>query len=71
MNSDRLQGEWKQMKGLVKVSWRKLTYNDVDIINGRSDQLVKKLHETYGVGEAEAQRQVDEWLHSSGHIIIK
>jgi len=72
MNPDQLQGEWKQIKGLVKVRWGKLTDDDVDIINGQSDQLVGKIHERYGVAEAEAQRQVDEWMHSgSRNIIIK
>jgi len=33
MNSDQLQGKWKQMKGAVKERWGKLTDDDLDIIN--------------------------------------
>ena len=64
MNSDQLQGKWKQMKGTVKERWGKLTDDDVDIINGRSDQLVGKIQEQYGVAKEDAQRQVDDWLHT-------
>jgi uncharacterized protein YjbJ (UPF0337 family) len=61
MNSDQFQGKWKQMKGSVKERWGKLTDDDVDVINGQSEQLVGKIQEKYGIAKEEAQRQVDEW----------
>ena len=64
MNTDQLQGKWKQMKGSIKERWGKLTDDDVDIVNGRSDQLVGKIQEKYGIAKEEAQRQVDEWMRS-------
>ena len=64
MNSEQLQGKWKQMKGSVKEQWGKLTDDDVDIINGQSDQLVGKIQERYGIAKEEAQRQVDEWMRT-------
>ncbi|MFY9559351.1 MAG: CsbD family protein [Terriglobales bacterium] len=64
MNSDQLQGKWKQMKGSIKERWGKLTDDDFDIINGQSDQLVGKIQEKYGIAKEEAQRQVDEWMRS-------
>jgi len=64
MNTDQLQGKWKQMKGTVKERWGKLTDDDIDVINGRNDQLVGKIQEKYGIAKEEAQRQVDEWMRS-------
>jgi uncharacterized protein YjbJ (UPF0337 family) len=64
MNSDQLQGKWKQVKGTVKERWGKLTDDDVDVINGRSDQLVGKIQQQYGIAKEEAQRQVDDWLRA-------
>jgi uncharacterized protein YjbJ (UPF0337 family) len=64
MNSDQLQGKWKQVKGTVKERWGKLTDDDVNIINGQNDQLVGKIQERYGIAKEEAQRQVDEWMQS-------
>ncbi len=43
MNTDQLRGKWKQIKGTVKERWGKLTDDDVEVINGRSDQLVGKI----------------------------
>jgi len=61
MNSDQMQGKWKQMKGSVKERWGKLTDDDLDVIDGRSDQLVGKIQERYGIAREAAQKQVDEW----------
>ena len=64
MNSDQLQGKWKQMKGSMKERWGKLTDDDIDIINGQNDKLVGRIQETYGIAKEEAQRQVDDWMRS-------
>jgi uncharacterized protein YjbJ (UPF0337 family) len=61
MNSDQLQGKWKQMKGSVKERWGKLTDDDINVINGQSEQLVGKIQERYGIARDAAQKQVDEW----------
>jgi len=64
MNSDQLKGKWKQMKGSVKERWGKLTDDDLDVIDGQSDQLIGKIQERYGVARQEAQKQVNEWNSS-------
>ena len=61
MNSDQLQGKWKQIKGSVKERWGKLTDDDIDVINGKHDQLIGKIQERYGIARDAAQKQVDEW----------
>jgi uncharacterized protein YjbJ (UPF0337 family) len=61
VNSDQLQGKWKQVKGAVKEKWGKLTDDDIDVIDGKSDQLVGKIQERYGIARDVAQKQVDEW----------
>jgi uncharacterized protein YjbJ (UPF0337 family) len=61
MNSDQVSGKWKQMKGSVKERWGKLTDNDIDVIDVRSEQLVGTIQERYGIARDAAQKQVDEW----------
>jgi uncharacterized protein YjbJ (UPF0337 family) len=39
MDWNRVEGNWKQVKGKVKEQWGKLTDDDLDVINGRQDQL--------------------------------
>jgi uncharacterized protein YjbJ (UPF0337 family) len=54
MNTDQLQGKWKQIKGSAKERWGKLTDDDIDIINGQREQLVGKVQERYGLAKEEA-----------------
>ena len=43
MNWDRVEGNWKQIKGNVKTKWGKLTDDDLTAINGKREQLEGKL----------------------------
>jgi uncharacterized protein YjbJ (UPF0337 family) len=61
MNWDRIEGNWKQIKGKVKEQWGELTDDDIDRIAGKRDQLSGRLQETYGIGKDEADAQIDRW----------
>ena len=61
MNWDRIEGNWKQLKGKVKAQWGDLTDDDLDVVAGRREQLAGKLQERYGVAVEEAERQVVAW----------
>ena len=62
MNKDQMEGKWKQWKGAAKEKWGKLTNDDLDVIAGRREQLVGKLHERYGIAQEEAQKQAEAWM---------
>jgi uncharacterized protein YjbJ (UPF0337 family) len=62
MNWDQVAGNWKQFQGKVKENWGKLTDDDVNVIEGRRDQLVGKVQERYGIAREEAERQVADFL---------
>jgi len=61
MNWDRIEGNWKQLKGKVKEQWGKLSDDDFDVIAGRREQLAGKIQERYGLARDEAERQVSDW----------
>ena len=61
MNWDRIQGDWKQLKGNIKVRWGKLTDDELDVIAGKRDVLAGKIQEAYGISKEEAEKQVNEW----------
>jgi uncharacterized protein YjbJ (UPF0337 family) len=61
MNWDRIEGEWKQIKGSVKEQWGKLTDDDLDVAAGKRDQLVGKVQNRYGIAKDEAEKQIDAW----------
>jgi uncharacterized protein YjbJ (UPF0337 family) len=61
MNEDTLKGQWTQLKGKAREKWGKLTNDDLDLIQGRAQQLVGRIQERYGLAREEAERQVKEW----------
>ena len=64
MDSNRIEGDWKQLSGQAKTKWGKLTDDHLTQVNGQTEQLVGKIQEAYGIGKDEAQRQVREWTAS-------
>lgn len=58
MNQDRIEGNWKQVKGKVKEQWGKLTDDDLDVIAGKRDQLMGRIQERHGIAKDEAEQQV-------------
>src|SRR4051794_33815551 len=48
MDWNRVEGNWKEVKGKVKEKWAKLTDDDLTEINGRRDQLEGRLQARYG-----------------------
>ena len=64
MNWDRIEGQWKQLKGKVITQWGKLTDDDLDVIAGKREELAGRIQERYGVTREEAQKQVEKWQSS-------
>jgi len=61
MDWNRVEGNWKQLKGKVKEQWGKLTDDDLDVIAGKRDQLEGKIQERYGIAKDKARTDVDDW----------
>lgn len=61
MNWDRVEGNWKQLKGKVVEQWGELTDDDMDVIAGKREQLAGRLQERYGITRDEAEKQVSRW----------
>lgn len=61
MNWDRIEGNWKQLKGSAKERWGKLTDDQLDVIAGKRDNLAGRIQETYGLSKDEAEKQLDDW----------
>jgi uncharacterized protein YjbJ (UPF0337 family) len=66
MDWNRVEGNWKQVKGKVKEKWGKLTEDDLDVINGRREQLEGKIQERYRYGFAKDQtkKDIDDWANA-------
>ena len=62
MNTDILEGNWKQLKGHIKEMWGQLTDDEVDKIEGRCDRLAGILQERYGYTRQEAEKSINDFL---------
>jgi uncharacterized protein YjbJ (UPF0337 family) len=56
-NQDILEGKWKQMYGPVKEWWGKLTDNDLDMAEGKSEKIIGILMEKYGYARGQAEQE--------------
>jgi uncharacterized protein YjbJ (UPF0337 family) len=61
MNSDQIEGTWKQLKGKIKERWGQLTDDQLDIVSGNWDRLTGLIQTQYGEAREEAERQVKEF----------
>lgn len=65
MNWDRIEGNWKQLKGKAVEQWGELTDDDLEVVAGRREQLTGKIQERYGIAKDEAEKQVSAWERSA------
>lgn len=69
MNWDQIKGEWKDVKGKVRVNWAKLTDDDLARIRGNREQLEAAIQKRYGLAKEDARKQVDAWAQKLKHLI--
>ena len=65
MDWDRLEGDWKQLRGKAKERWGKLTDDDLTTISGRRAQLEGKIQERYGYAKGQARKEIEDWYRST------
>lgn len=64
MDWDRIEGNWKQLNGVIQEKWGKLTNDHLHVIAGRRDQLAGKIQEMYGINKEEASKQIKAFADS-------
>jgi len=60
---DILFGKWHELKGQVRQQWGKLTDDDVLQLSGKTEELAGVLQQRYGYGKAQAETEINNWLH--------
>ena len=66
MNSDVFKGQWKQLKGDIKMRWNQLTDDDLETIDGAMEKLEGRLQERYGWEKARVSREIESWGRERG-----
>src|SRR5262245_38915464 len=65
MDWNRVEGNWKQLRGGVKERWGRLTDDDLTVIAGRRDELEGKIQERYGYTKERVRKEIDDWRSSA------
>ena len=58
--SDKIKGNWNQIKGKLKEEYGELTDNDLAYQEGKEDQLIGRIQEKTG----KTKQQVKDWIDS-------
>lgn len=61
-SGDELKARWKQQVGSAKVTWGKLTDDELLQSEGQADKLTGLIEERYAVNRDEAKRQVENFM---------
>jgi uncharacterized protein YjbJ (UPF0337 family) len=62
---NRVEGNWREIKGRVtEEKWGKLTDDDLNVINGRREQLEGKIQQRYGLAKDQIRKDIDDWYSS-------
>jgi uncharacterized protein YjbJ (UPF0337 family) len=59
MNKTIVKGKFSQLKGAIKEKWGQLTDDDLALLDGSKDKFFGRLQEKYGIGQDEAQKELD------------
>jgi uncharacterized protein YjbJ (UPF0337 family) len=63
MNWNRIEDNWRQLKGNVTQQWGQFSDEQLDVIAVKRECLADKIQESYGISKSrdEAQKRLAAW----------
>ena len=61
MNWDQIKNNWTEVSDKIKLTWGKLSEDDLTAIAGQRDRLAGLLQERYGYEKVVAENKVDQF----------
>lgn len=56
---DKVKGNWNQIKGKIKEKYGELTDDDLDVAEGKTDQLIGRIQERTGESKEKVKKYID------------
>jgi uncharacterized protein YjbJ (UPF0337 family) len=66
MSWDAIEKNWKHFRHLAKEKWNALTDDDLDVIDGRREELAAYLERRYAKGKSAAHQEIEDWMREPG-----
>jgi len=60
MNWNRIEGNWKQLSGLARQHWGRLTHDGLLVLAGQRDRLRGRIQERLGLSQDTGKQQQAE-----------
>jgi uncharacterized protein YjbJ (UPF0337 family) len=68
MNTDQIEGRWREMKGKIREKWGELTDDELDKARGKWDQLAGIVQRKYGTTRDEVDRTLTTLRREYGDL---
>ena len=62
MNWDRITGTWRQLKGIARRQWGRLTADPARVAAGERERLGGKIQATHGIARQANEKRLAEWI---------
>ena len=62
MNRDRIAGKWRQLKGIVRQRWGRLTADYAGVVAGKREHRLGKIQSAQGISTQADEKRLAEWL---------
>jgi uncharacterized protein YjbJ (UPF0337 family) len=69
MNWDRIEGNWRHLRGKFREQWALLDDKQLEGIAGKRERLIAALRESYGLSQDEVERRVKAWEASEQRAV--
>lgn len=61
MNSDRMEGGWKQLEGTIRKHWADLTDDDLQRVEGNWQKLAGVIQSRYGRAKEAVEQEMKDF----------
>jgi uncharacterized protein YjbJ (UPF0337 family) len=69
MNTQTIEKNWAELKGMIKTKWGKFNDEEIETLKGDLSQLAGKIEKSYGIAKEHADRQYEDFK-SSVNVLI-
>jgi len=67
MNKLEIKGDWNITKGKLKQKWAKLTDDDLQYVDGKSDELFGRIQKSTGETRETIEKAIKEFSSSGSY----
>jgi uncharacterized protein YjbJ (UPF0337 family) len=67
MNTLEIKGDWNITKGKLKQKWAKLTDDDLQYVDGKSDELFGRIQKSTGETRETIEKAIKEFSSSGNY----